>query len=556
MNVWQATPGLCHVPPRHRRSLLSTFDDTNDSLARRTRRVDNDAVTNAFGYNLRSEVTSAAMGTNQYGYAYDPIGNREWARINANTNIYLSNPLNQYTNILVSVPSALSAVNPQYDLDGNMLALRSLGEGGTTNGAWSYAWDAENRLTRADDGTNVIVYAYDFMSRRVARTQYRRIAENAYETLNTRAFLYDGWNVIQDRTHSQTHTLTNSYLWGLDLSGTFQGAGGIGGLVAASLNGTNVVYGYDANGHLTDLVDTNGTLVAHYEYDPFGRAVVAEGAMATVNLFRFSTKHWDDATGLGYWGFRWYDPVMGRWISRDPLQNADGPNEIAKLMNDDVNRIDRLGLTSMPLGNTDPQRIRDCDAALKNLLKERKIGEEIDKRVKKGCYPRLQCACCPERKGEGGGCSVYGEAPTKVEMRIFAPAIGADIIVPKGSKIYDVFVCANLVDNYATTFYHEIQHYLDGCDDYNPPGPRLLICYSLLCGEMRAAKREGKCVSTMSCAAYVLSADYWWNDYKCDEDLYPKGVVTRADKKKHMRSHLEKCDVSDITTWTSLAGAP
>jgi hypothetical protein len=53
---------------------VSQFDYQNDALARRTKRVDNAAVTNAFDYNVRSEVTSAAMGTNQYAYAYDPIG--------------------------------------------------------------------------------------------------------------------------------------------------------------------------------------------------------------------------------------------------------------------------------------------------------------------------------------------------------------------------------------------------------------------------------------------------------------------------------------------------
>lgn len=62
---------------------ISRFDYGNDELARRTRRVDNAAVTNNFGYNLRSELTSAAMGTNNYGYQYDPIGNRLTATNNA-----------------------------------------------------------------------------------------------------------------------------------------------------------------------------------------------------------------------------------------------------------------------------------------------------------------------------------------------------------------------------------------------------------------------------------------------------------------------------------------
>ncbi len=63
-------------------------------LARRTRRVDNAAVTNDFGYNLRSELASALMGTNSYGYAYDPIGNRTSATNPTETLTYRKPPVN------------------------------------------------------------------------------------------------------------------------------------------------------------------------------------------------------------------------------------------------------------------------------------------------------------------------------------------------------------------------------------------------------------------------------------------------------------------------------
>jgi hypothetical protein len=78
---------------------VSGYDYGNDSLARRVRRVDNGAVTNDFGYNGRSELTAADMGTNRYGYVYDPIGNRLVATNNAEVLTYMANALNQYTNI-------------------------------------------------------------------------------------------------------------------------------------------------------------------------------------------------------------------------------------------------------------------------------------------------------------------------------------------------------------------------------------------------------------------------------------------------------------------------
>ena len=52
------------------------------------------AITNAFGYNVRSEVTSALMGTNAYGYVFDPIGNRIVSTNNAEVSTYTANGLN------------------------------------------------------------------------------------------------------------------------------------------------------------------------------------------------------------------------------------------------------------------------------------------------------------------------------------------------------------------------------------------------------------------------------------------------------------------------------
>jgi RHS repeat-associated protein len=206
----------------------------------------------------------------------------------------------------------------------------------------------------------------------VARAAYRWLGSNAYETVETGTYLYDGWNNIRELTHSQTHTLTNSYIWGLDLSGTLQGAGGIGGLLAASLGGTtsvsSVFFAYDGNGNVTDLVDTNGALVAHYEFDPFGRMVAAEGDEASSNPFRFSTKHWDDATGLGYWGYRWYEPESGRWTSKDRIAEMGGRNLYRYVGNAIMNAIDVLGLIQLSDPPTDDELRKLRAILLKDLV--------------------------------------------------------------------------------------------------------------------------------------------------------------------------------------------
>jgi len=117
-----------------------------------------------------------------------------------------------------------------------------------------------------------------------------------------------------------TDAQTNTYVWGLDLSGSLQGAGGIGGLITATFDSSNTVfYVHDANGNVTELLDDSGATVAEYVYDPFGATVSMTGTMATQNVYRFSSKCFDEETGLYYYGYRYYSPTTGRWPSRDPI---------------------------------------------------------------------------------------------------------------------------------------------------------------------------------------------------------------------------------------------
>jgi len=154
-----------------------------------------------------------------------------------------------------------------------------------------------------------------------------------------------------------------SFTWGTDLSGSVQGAGGVGGLlwmtVPSGANAGTYSYAYDGNGNVMALVSAaDGSVAARYEYGPFGELIRATGPMAKVNPFRFSTKYQDEETGLVYYGYRYYDPGTGRWPNRDPLGElgfetlrrgkpnllGDGPNLYTFVQNDPVDRTDSLGL--------------------------------------------------------------------------------------------------------------------------------------------------------------------------------------------------------------------
>ncbi|NLK41107.1 MAG: RHS repeat-associated core domain-containing protein [Planctomycetes bacterium] len=201
--------------------------------------------------------------------------------------------------------------------------------------------------TLSDLPTNMPVarveFDYDYMSRRVGKTVYNW-GSNSWQEVSSAAFLYDAWNLIAEQTSAET----NFFTFGLDLSGTLQGAGGIGGLVSAVLGTNAVCYTYDGNGNVSELINcAGGKIDAHYEYSPFGETIVATGGLAKDNPFRFSAKYTDDETSLVYYGYRFYSPELGRWPSRDPINEHGGLNLYGFVENDPVTSIDVHGLVRL-----------------------------------------------------------------------------------------------------------------------------------------------------------------------------------------------------------------
>ena len=108
----------------------------------------------------------------------------------------------------------------------------------------------------------------------------------------------------------------------------------------------------------------SGEIVGQYEYDPYGNTIKAEGQAAQENKIRFSTKEYDSSTGLYYYGYnrseveidrsnatcpkggeaiKYYDPVTGRWPSRDLIEEDGGFNLYGFVGNDGVSGVDILG---------------------------------------------------------------------------------------------------------------------------------------------------------------------------------------------------------------------
>jgi RHS repeat-associated protein len=158
-----------------------------------------------------------------------------------------------------------------------------------------------------------------------------------------------------------------TYVWGSDLSGSLQGAGGVGGLLKVTCVGTgttNAFVAHDGNGNVAALLDAaNGNVCARYEYGPFAEATRVSGPLAKVVPVRFSTKYVDDESGLCYYGYRYFAPTTGRWLTRDPLRNSpargfgaslrrgllprDWLNLYACVANAPVDSVDNLGLATV-----------------------------------------------------------------------------------------------------------------------------------------------------------------------------------------------------------------
>ena len=251
-------------------------------------------------------------------YQYDWQANRLLSTNGSGSVVYAPNALNQYAEV--------GGVAPTYDLEGNRLSIP---------GRMAMAYDTKNQMTFCSNASYRVWNTYDHLGRRIAK----RARAGTYTNYDY-SYLYDGWNMIAEIFSSGS---ARHYLWGLDLSGTEQGAGGVGGLLGFTLGTTWLIPLYDANGNITGYVSSSvGRVTKQFEYDAYGNITYQNGG---INIFRyrFSTKFQDTETGLYYYGRRFYDPIWGRWINRDPIWEDGGLNLYAFCENDGVNGMDALG---------------------------------------------------------------------------------------------------------------------------------------------------------------------------------------------------------------------
>ena len=113
----------------------------------------------------------------------------------------------------------------------------------------------------------------------------------------------------------------------------------------SGVNGPQYSYLYDGKGNVTALLDYVGRTAQTYQYDPFGVQMASSGSVN--QPMRFSTKPYDEQTGLCYYGYRFYNPALGRWMTRDPIGENGGINLFTFAGNNPTNWVDPFGLVDL-----------------------------------------------------------------------------------------------------------------------------------------------------------------------------------------------------------------
>ena len=321
-----------------------SYDTLGRPTARNTSRqgtVKNDT----FGYNNRSELTSATVNGNNYAYDYDNIGNRETATESEITTTYTANELNQYT--------AVGDFTPTFDADGNQTLVKS------STGIWSITYDAENRpvnFTNAETNT-VIECAYDHMGRRATK----KVTVDGSTTLQQR-YLYRGYLQIAccDLTRSNhpalwfitwdpTQSIATRPL-AIQKDATWYSAPArlasqdsrsqVCSRLGVWLLKSHPAYGWDLTKNICELYGSNGYIRTAYTYTPYG-SVTESGN--TWQPIQWSSEYNDTELGLVYYNYRHYNSVDGRWINIDPIYEQGGVNLYSYARNWIIFGIDNKG---------------------------------------------------------------------------------------------------------------------------------------------------------------------------------------------------------------------
>ncbi len=227
----------------------------------------------------------------------------------------------------------------RYDGFGRMIEKRS-----AARGVQYFAYDAEHRLievrSQKDGRETVVTMTYDPLGRRIAKTEHD---SNGYPLGETR-FDWEGLRLLQEHRHSQT----SLYIYEEDSYAPLARVDGTGEHQSVRY------YHNDLNGLPEQLTEADGKPVWQARYQVWGNATeeVREAYFIEEQNLRFQGQYLDREIGLHYNTFRFYDPDVGRFTTRDPIALVGGLN-LYQYSPNPIGWIDPLGWETCRLSKND-----------------------------------------------------------------------------------------------------------------------------------------------------------------------------------------------------------
>jgi RHS repeat-associated protein len=239
---------------------------------------------------LSAVVTESGTNVSVYAYTYDAAGNRTSEQTNGIMRQFFYNSLDEITTSSAGSASVMTI-----------------------------EWDAAQRLTAINQGTNRTGFTYDGLGRRT-----RIIETSGGAVVSSKSFVWCGRDVCEERDAA-----------GTVVTKRFVGQG-------VRVGSADIYYTKDHLGSIHELIDSAGVIRAAYEYAPYGRRIKISGNSDADWAFAGQYNH--VSSGLLLATFRAYDPELGRWISRDPIAEAGGLNVFKYVFNNPVGLVDPIGL--------------------------------------------------------------------------------------------------------------------------------------------------------------------------------------------------------------------
>ena len=208
------------------------------------------------------------------------------------------------------------------DANGNVLA----------DGVRTYEWDAENRLVGVTGTFGTVKWAYDGFSRRVTQKDYSPGVDPGTGTPQETWLYWDGAVLVAGRGWKGYRQYFEN--------GEEQRAYANPATVEAVLH-----YARDHLGSVREVFDGTGVQRARYEYTPYGERSANQITGSPLGSdFGFTGHYHHAGSGLELALYRAYDPELGRWLSRDPIEEEGGINLYGYVGNGPTGEVDEIGL--------------------------------------------------------------------------------------------------------------------------------------------------------------------------------------------------------------------